>query len=361
MFAAPFVSPERLARWRVDGLSARLSHCANCLTRAAVSSQQVLVLQREALATMLAANDDYRVLRRLAPRDTYEDPAGSPTHVALYIDVETTGLDHGADRIIQLAITPLTFTPDGRVCAVRPSETWYEDPGIPISDEITQLTGIRQADVAGKRIDDARVGALLAESDLVVAHNAAFDRPFLEPRFPGFAEKPWGCSMADVPWIAEGLPSTKLEWLCERHAHVFYDAHRADIDTIAGIHLLASALPSGRRAMQVLLEGVRRKTVRVWALESPFATKGVLKARGYRWSGGEGGAPKAWWLEVREEDLEAEREWLALHVYRGEGCRAQVQRFGPKLRYSARIGTANLHPLIARPSAGDAGGDGRAP
>jgi len=227
--------------------------------------------------------------------------------------------------------------------------------------EIRRLVFEGQADVAGKRIDDARVGALLAESDLVVAHNAAFDRPFLEPRFPGFAEKPWGCSMADVPWIAEGLPSTKLEWLCERHAHVFYDAHRADIDTIAGIHLLASALPSGRRAMQVLLEGVRRKTVRVWALESPFATKGVLKARGYRWSGGEGGAPKAWWLEVREEDLEAEREWLALHVYRGEGCRAQVQRFGPKLRYSARIGTANLHPLIARPSAGDAGGDGRAP
>ena len=214
--------------------------------------------------------------------------------------------------------------------------------------------------MAGQRIDDARVGALLAEADLVVAHNASFDRPFVERRFPQVASMPWGCSMADVPWIAEGLPSTKLEWLCERHAHAFYDAHRADIDTIAGVHLLASVLPSGRRAMQVLLEAVRRKTVRVWALQSPFATKGLLKAREYRWSGGEGGTPKAWWRDVREDDLDAEREWLTLSVYGGETCCATVQRFGSKLRYSARIGTARMKPLAAHPNSEVAGGDCRA-
>lgn len=350
MTIVPFVSADRLARWRASPHALLIGGGKTCIVESPSTEEAPPRDHHESLASALTASGRFRVLHRLEPRSTYDDPAGSPTHVALYIDVETTGLDHAADRIIQLAISQFTFTPDGRVCAVRPTEAWFEDPGVPISDEITRLTGIRQADVAGQRIDDARVCALLEEADLVIAHNASFDRPFLEPRFPGFEGKPWGCSMADVPWIAEGLPSTKLEWLCERHAHVFYDAHRADSDTIAGIRLLASALPSGRRAMQVLLEGVRRKTVRVWALESAFATKGVLKARGYRWSGGEGGAPKAWWLDVREEDVEAEREWLMLRVYRGEECRAKVQRFGSKVRYSARIGSARMHPLIARPS-----------
>jgi DNA polymerase-3 subunit epsilon len=309
----------------------------------------------------LVATGAFRVLRRLEPQATYNDPAGSPTHVALYIDVETTGLDHDADRIIQLAITQFTFTSDGRVCAVRPCEAWFEDPGVPISDEITRLTGIRQVDVAGQRIDDARVGALLAEADLVIAHNAGFDRPFLERRFPGFAEMPWGCSMADVPWIAEGLPTTRLEWLSERHARVFYEAHRADVDTIAGVHLLASTLPSGERAMATLLDAVRQKTVRVWALGASFATKDRLKARGYRWSGGEGGGPKAWWRDLHETQVSDERAWLEERVYYGDTSKARVQRFGAKLRFSTRIGTANMHPLIARPSSEEDGGDRRAP
>ena len=320
--------------------------CETCAPAIARSTPAVAPAFPEATISALVATGAFRVLRRLTPRSTYDDPAGSPTHVALYIDVETTGLDHAADHIIQLAITPFTFTADGRVCAVRPSESWYEDPGVPISDEITRLTGIRQADVAGQRIDDERVHALLAEAVLVIAHNAAFDRPFLEPRFPGFAEKPWGCSMADVPWIAEGLPTTKLEWLAERHAGVFYEAHRADVDTLAGVHLLASALPSGRLAMASLLESVRQKTVRVWALESPFATKGSLKARGYRWNGGEDGQPKAWYCDVLEADAKVEAEWLRANVYIRGSCPAAVQRIGARTRYSHRVASLPRHLIM---------------
>jgi len=347
MTFVPFVSPERIARWRTDRVFPVGPRCVACLTRPAVIATALQRDHHDALAAALASSSDFRVLRRLEPRSQYEDPQGARTHSALYVDVETTGLDHAADRIIQLAITAFSFTADGRVCAVRPSETWFEDPGVPISDEITRLTGIRQADVNGQRIDDARVSVLLTEVDLVIAHNAAFDRPFLERRVQEFAEKPWGCSMADVPWLAEGLPTTKLEWLAERNTRVFYEAHRADADTLAGVHLLASELPSGARAMQVLLDGVRRKTVRVWALGASFATKDCLKTRGYRWSGGEDGVPKAWWRDVREEDLAAEHEWLTTSVYRGHVCRAQIQRFGPKVRYSARIGSVRMHPILA--------------
>jgi hypothetical protein len=50
---------------------------------------------------------------------------------------------------------------------------------------------------------------------------------------------------------------------------------------------------------------------------------------------------------VGEADLAVEGEWLAADVYGGGLCRAQVQRFGPKVRYSARIGTLQMDDLLA--------------
>lgn len=304
----------------------------------------------EQMVTALTATGAFRVLRRLQVPSRYADPKGAKTHTALFIDVETTGLNREKDQIIQLAMVPFTFTEDGSVCDVRRSESWFEDPGIPISAEITRLTGIRQEDVAGKRIDDARVQALLDEAVLVVAHNAAFDRPFLERRIAGFAALPWACSMAEVPWIEEGLPTTKLEWLAEKHAGVFYDAHRADMDCFAGIHLLASTLPSGRRAMAALLNRVRERTVRVWALGAPFAARETLKQRGYRWSGGEDGQPRAWWREVPEAVLPDEHRWLSEQVYGGDAGAARIQRITSRLRYSARLGHVALRSLIEQDS-----------
>ena len=43
--------------------------------------------------------------------------------------------------------------------------------------------------------------------------------------------------------------------------------------------------------------------------------KDVLKGRGYRWSGGGDGLPKAWWTEVDEDDLTAELRFLEQEVY----------------------------------------------
>jgi DNA polymerase-3 subunit epsilon len=340
----PFVSPQRLARWRADRDFPAVARCAACVAQPAVIAPALQSDHHDSLAAALASSNDFRVLRRLEPRSRYDDPRGAPTHSALYVDVETTGLDHANDRIIQLAVVPFTFTSDGRVCEVAPSESWYEDPGVPIDPAITRLTGIRDADVVGQRIDDARVAALLQGAALVIAHNARFDRPFLEGRLAGFMEKPWACSMADVPWLDEGLPTSKLEWLAERHCSVFYDAHRADIDCRVGVHLLASALPSGRRAMEALLGAVRAKTVRVWALESAFATKELLKERGYRWSNGEDESPKAWYRDVSEDALRGEVEWLKGHVYKRGDCPAVWQRIGARTRYSNRVAALPVHP-----------------
>lgn len=294
---------------------------------------------QESMVEALVATGRFRVLRKLEPRTNYFAAGGDPVFTALYVDVETTGLDYMRDGIIQLAVLPFTFTSDGRICSVAPCESWYEDPGVPVSAEITALTGIRQEDVSGQQIDEARVLELLQTSALVLAHHAAFDRPFLERRLPAFAAQPWGCSMADVPW---SLTSTRLEFLAERQAGVFYEAHRADVDCRAGVHVLTTALSSGETAMSAMLAAVRAKTARVWALGSAFKTRTVLKARGYRWSGGEDGQPRSWYRDLRESELEAEREWLASHIYGKATHAARVQRFGTRTRYSRRLTSVAL-------------------
>ena len=67
----------------------------------------------------------------------------------------------------------------------------FEDPGYPLSDEVREITGITDDMVAGQAFDDDQVNALAQQATLVIAHNAAFDRPFVEKRFPVFAELAW--------------------------------------------------------------------------------------------------------------------------------------------------------------------------
>lgn len=200
-----------------------------------------------------------------------------------------------------------------------------------------ELTGITDTDVAGHRIDEARVAALLAPSVLVIAHNARFDRKYLEARLPAFCEKHWACSCDDIPWDKEGLSSRRLKWVGYRPCGMFYDAHRADRDVAMGVRALAQSLPKSRRpALGALLDAARTKTVVVWAAGSDKSTRFALKKRGYRWNSGEDGRPMAWWREIPESGLAEEIAWLETPAVYGGPSRHRVQVLDARIRYSLR-------------------------
>ena len=71
-------------------------------------------------------------------------------------------------------------------------------------------------------------------------------------------------------------------------------------------------------ALAALLERARRKTVRLWAENSPFDLKDKLKARGYRWNDGSDGRPKSWFIDVDEDLRDAELKWLKTDIYQRE-------------------------------------------
>ena len=56
------------------------------------------------MAAALEASGEFRVLRKLKPREAIVPPPGTPIRQGLLVDVETTGLDTEHDEIIELAI-----------------------------------------------------------------------------------------------------------------------------------------------------------------------------------------------------------------------------------------------------------------
>jgi len=288
-------------------------------------------------AAELDAHDDYRVLRRIPPSTEWQLPgAQGPFRRGLFVDVETTGLDTETDEIIEVALLPFDYDPStGDVIAVHEDQALDElrDPSIPIPADSSQIHGITDDDVKGKVVDEAKLKALVAKADLIIAHNASFDRPMLERVWPCFADKPWGCSLADIDWRAEGFGAGKLDYLLMQQGW-FYDGHRALSDCLAGLFLLNLALPvSGTRGMSVLLDSARKQRFAIRAVGAPFDFKDDLRKRGYRWDPGNAEREKAWWVIVDDDD--AELRWLAEKVF-GRDVRLPAKAVTALERFSVR-------------------------
>lgn len=288
------------------------------------------------LIDQLTAAGDYKVIRRLKPVDQYTDDSGAEKHVGLYLDTEATGLNPDTDKIIELALVPFEYDAGGRIYRILPAYNALQDPGVPISAFITGITGITDAMVAGQAIDLDEVARFLANASLVIAHNARFDRPFVESLHPGFEVVAWACSIADVNWNEEGFEGVKLEYLGYKYGF-FYEGHRATIDCQAGIELLSQRLPGGERVMKRLLDNAGRTDIRLWAERAPFVKKDLLKQRGYRWSSGEEGMRKAWYKDLPEDQVNAEMLYLNQEVYTKAVEVLPMDRFDATLRYSRRL------------------------
>ncbi|MBI1684263.1 3'-5' exonuclease [Caulobacter hibisci] len=269
------------------------------------------------LAHQLEASGHYRLLRRFTGNTL--SPAGDPASLrqGVYLDVETTGKDPLRDEIIELAMVPFAYDAEGRLCEVGIPFVALREPTVAISQEITQITGITPDMVAGKTIDPARVAAFIEPAAVIVAHHAGFDRRFTERFCPAFQHKGWACSMSQVDWKGEGFEGTKLSYLASQ-CGFFFDGHRAENDCLAGLEILARPLSSGRTALAHMLETARKPTWRIWAENSPFDFRDRLKARGYKWNGDPGPAPKAWYIDINEADREAELDYLYKEIYGGE-------------------------------------------
>lgn len=296
----------------------------------------------EALAREVEQHEDYRVLRCLQPRRSYDTWDGEDVIRVAIVDTETTGMNHKTDEIIELGLVVVAVDAvSGRAFEVLESFGELEQPTRPIPPETTRIHGITDTMVAGKRIDDRRVEAALKDVSVVVAHNARFDRRFLEKRLPVFSRFPWACSVKEVRWREEGLGSQKLDYILSQFGF-FHEAHRAEADCLALLEVLQQPLhKSGTLGMQQLLHAREQQAYRIWAQDAPFDCKDRLKALGYRWDANK----RCWNLEVSAHRLEQDLLTLKEVAYPCRPSRVAVEALDATVRFSDRAGKQEIRVI----------------
>ena len=160
------------------------------------------------------------------------------------IDVETTGLDHKNERVVELGLVRI----EGGVVV----EKWSSllNPGKPIPREVSNIHGNFDRDVEGQpKFVHVMESALRILRDAIpVAYNADFDQKFiwaeayrcgiyntlshipaLDPNFPWIDPMVWSRHFHGN----NGRGENTLGRSCERHGISIKDAHRAGDDAEA--------------------------------------------------------------------------------------------------------------------------------
>lgn len=200
------------------------------------------------------------------------------------VDCETAssepgqGIDLKTDSVIELCMANIIIDyNDGRVIAIVNALNQLNQPNFKITDETTALTGITNAMLKGKSIDENLTLNFLRDSSLIIAHNAKFDKSMLVRLFDDFKGYNWACSCSgDITWSNFGMSTKSLKYLLFE-AGYFYDAHRATPDVFALIQLLQV----NQQACYEIITSATKESYDVRALNSPYSAKDVLKNHGF--------------------------------------------------------------------------------
>jgi DNA polymerase-3 subunit epsilon len=132
---------------------------------------------------------------------------------------------HETDKIIELALQRVYVSAEGRIVMTGKPRSWLEDPGVPISPEITRITGLTDEDVKGQLIAEGEARCIISSADVVLSHNAGFDRPFVEKRLG-----PAGSGVGMQPQrhrLERGGLRGAIAQPAALAVRWFYEAHRA--------------------------------------------------------------------------------------------------------------------------------------
>lgn len=155
-------------------------------------------------------------------------------------DTETTGLNpENGDRVIEFAAVELRIDPAGHVRDTK-AHVFLFDPGIPIPREASDVSGIKDEDVAGAPKFETRAVEIqkLLQGAIAVAHNFPFDQRMLSAELKR-VDLRWPVCAAEIDTVDLSrhffpeAKSHKLGELAQRLEIPLENAHRADHDAEA--------------------------------------------------------------------------------------------------------------------------------
>ena len=194
----------------------------------------------------------------------------------LILDTETTGLDPQRDRCIELGAVLFDLPRRSvlsQVSLLLPCDQNAAQAVNGIDPELTQQPQPWQQGLQWFE-------ALLASADLVVAHNAAFDRQWfgIEP-LPAI-HKPWLCTMEDIRWPADrNLRSNpSVRDLALAYSVPVWAAHRALTDCI----YLAQVFERCDDLEQLVQQGLEPR--RLYRARLSYEERHRAREAGFRWN-----------------------------------------------------------------------------
>ena len=250
-----------------------------------------------------------RVLRPVRGRDNWPRtaPEGEVVRRIAVLDVETTGLAVEKHQVIELCAAVVEINKAACIVAVPTVRTGVVDPGHPLSDEIVELTGLTDADLAGRSIAGDQLAEMLTSCDGVIAYNAGFDRPFVEKLLGRHVAAPWACAMADVRWRECGFEQGPQGYLLMQAGYFMPSVHRAKDDVLALIQLLDHVCADGETIISKTLAAMDAPAWRFEAQAAPYGYKDDLREQRYRWAWGR--LHNLWYKHVRPSSYQAEIDW----------------------------------------------------
>jgi len=283
------------------------------------------------------SQSDWKLIRKLHLPQKYNDASSEEVKKGIVLDVEATGLSIGYDDVIQLALLPFEYeVSSGKIININKDKAFnsMREPRVPISEEASLITGITNEMVLNKTIDSKSVEKIINETDLVIAHNASYDRPMVEQHWDCFKNVSWACTFKSINWLEEGFSSAKLELLGINYGW-FYEGHDAFNDCEACLALLSETLPKRNETVfSVLREYATKPNYLIKAIDAPYDKRTILRRNGYRWRPADQLNGKVWWTE--KENYEEEINWLNKEIYKRE-INIPIKKITALNRYSDRI------------------------
>lgn len=216
--------------------------------------------------------------------------------LVLGLDLETSGLDPLRDEMIEIAA--VVWDCDRQLPLKIYNEMIQVDR--PLPEEITQLTGISDQDLANWGVSSLEallnLESLTRKCSFIVAHNGReFDQLFIQKYLQMHPDLqiqiPWIDTLTDIPY-PEDMKTRKLSYLAAEHGFLNPFPHRSLFDVLTMMKVFS------QYPLQDILNLSQSPMVRIIAQVS-FEERDKAKAMGFRWDP----LRKEWYAGRREAQV----------------------------------------------------------